>query len=190
MPSAALWYQGHIPATGFTHSDTVERGNRPLSQDTPSRDRTVGPAVRSDDTNRIRPSSPDGQRRALLLGRAEGPRNVLRVAEGGVGDREVRPADHHRRRAWRTNVGCRHRQRAGGLAVADVEGAGRRHGLLVRGLRVFRTGVDALGGPREADIHRVQAVAEPSFLERHGDRVGGHTGDVGEIEVGAGRESR
>jgi hypothetical protein len=146
-------------------------------------------AFRSDDTNRIRPSSPDGQRRALLLGRAEGPRNVLRVHEGGVGDHEVRPADLHRRRAVRTNVGCRHRQRAGGIAVADVEGAGRRLGRLVRGLRVLRTAVDALGGPRDADIHRVLALAEPRFLERHGDRVGAHIGDIGENEMGAHGES-
>ena len=126
---------------------------------------------------------------ALRERRAEGPRNAYRVVELGVGDHEVRPADLHRRRAGRTKVG-RRRQRAVGLAVADAEDAGRRHGLLVRGLRVFRTGVDALGGPREGDRHRVQAVAEPSFLERHGDRVGGHTGDIGEKEVRAGRESR
>ena len=66
MLSVTLWYQ-HIPATGFTHPDTLEGGLPCGSGRSPSRGHTVGPAVMSDDTNRLRPLSPDGQRRALLL---------------------------------------------------------------------------------------------------------------------------
>ena len=67
MPSVTLWYQGHIPATGVIYAELSGRGEPPVVVGGfPPRGPTVGPAVRSDDTNRIRPSSPDGQRKALL----------------------------------------------------------------------------------------------------------------------------
>src|SRR6266542_7057709 len=74
----------------------------------------------------------------------EGPRNAYRVIERGVRDHQVRKSERHRWRAGRSNGDCV-RQRAGGLTVADTEGVANQKARLVLGLRVVRTGVDALG---------------------------------------------
>src|SRR6266545_1711958 len=95
----------------------------------------------------------------------EARRDAVRQVGGG----HIRPLNRHRRAAARLQ-GRDQRQAELGLSVLYRELPLGREGLLVRGLGMVVTGVDArrAGGDEDLDL---RLVAEPSLLAGHDQAV-------------------